>query len=357
MHERDVRDHHRAPRDSQPRQLERLGRQACGEREGGPQAHRLLDHRVDVLVIAAERGAFEPREHVWKATDALEHPGQGGCGGVVAAEQKSPHRIADLLVAHQAALLVGSAQKHPEDVFAIEPFLAAALGDLLDHDRIDGGDRAADPREGPLPPVLAAGGDHRFDEEAPRVALAKQPERRRTQPLDPGGFGDSEHRRHHHLEGDPLDMRPGGGGATVGPARKRLFGLALHRLVVAGERAAVERRQLLSPHAHVLGAVEVRQPRRAEDEVMSRGLRQGSPEAKHVGVGGEHPLDVLGVGQAQPRPGGRGHRNDEAIAEALAAARKPLRGEPVLSGVCDCGASQSGQVGERFVHDLFLVTL
>ena len=83
---------------------------------------------------------------------------------------------------------------------------------------------------------------------------------------------------------------------------------------------------------------------------MRRGLRQGSTEAKHVGVGGEDAFDVLGVGQAQPRPCRRRHRDQEAVTEALASAREALRGEPVLSGVNDCGAPQSGQVDECFIH-------
>ena len=60
----------------------------------------------------------------------------------------------------------------------------------------------------------------------------------------------------------------------------------------------MERRQLPSPHAHVLGAIEVRESRRAEDEMVRGGLGQRRPEAKHVGVGGEDAFDVLGVGQA-----------------------------------------------------------
>ena len=60
----------------------------------------------------------------------------------------------------------------------------------------------------------------------------------------------------------------------------------------------MERRELHSPHAHVLGAIEVREPGRAEDEMVRRGLGQRRSEAQHVGVGGEDALDVLGVGQA-----------------------------------------------------------
>ena len=113
----------------------------------------------------------------------------------------------------------------------------------------------------------------------------------------------------------------------------------------AGEGAAVERRQLPPPHANVLGGIEVRESRGAEEEMVRRGLGQRCPEAKHAGVGGEDALDVLGIGQAQPRPRRRGHRNQEAVAEALATAREPLRGEPVLSGVDDCWPLQSGQAG------------
>jgi hypothetical protein len=272
----------------------------------------------------------------------------------VAAEQKGAHRIADLVVAHQLPLLIGYSQEHSEDVLAVKFVLVAALGDLFHHYRVDRGDRAAHPRKGPVPPVLSAGRDHRLNEKAPRVALAKQLERRRAQPLDACGLGDPEHRGHHHLKGDPLDMWLSGGGAPIGPARKSLLGLALNRLLIAGERASMERRQLLAPHAHVLGAIEVRESRRAEDEMMRRGLGQGSSEAKHVGVGGEDAFDVLGVGQAQPRPCRRWHRNHKAVTQTLATARKPLRGKPILSGVDERRASHSGQIGERFIHDLSL---
>ena len=61
----------------------------------------------------------------------------------MAAEQKGAHRVADLVVAHQATLRVGRAQEHSEHVLAIESVLPAALGDLFHHNRVDRVDCAA----------------------------------------------------------------------------------------------------------------------------------------------------------------------------------------------------------------------
>ena len=179
----------------------------------------------------------------------------------MATEQKGADGVTDLLVAHQVTLRVGRAQEHSEYVLAIELVLSAPLGNLFHHNCVDRGDRAVHSREGPVPSVLAARRDHRLNEEALRVALAKQRVGCRAQPLDARGLGDPEHRRHHHLEGDLLDMWLSRGRATEGPARESLLGLALHGLVVAGESASVERRELHLSHAHVLGAVEVRESR------------------------------------------------------------------------------------------------
>jgi hypothetical protein len=181
------------------------------------------------------------------------------------------------------------------------------------------------------------------------VALGKQRERRRAQPVDARGVGDPEHGGHDHLEADRFHVRLGGSGVPVGPACENLFGLALHRLVVAGKRVAVERGELRSSPAHVLGAVDVRESRRAEEEMVRGGLGQRRSEAKHAGVGCEDTLDVLGIGQAQPRPRRR-HRHQEAVAEPLAVARELLWGQPVLGGIDERGASQSRHVGKRLVH-------
>ena len=216
----------------------------------------------------------------------------------MAAQQQGAHRVADLLVAHQAALIVGCAQEHPEHVLAVELIGAAALGDLFHHDRVDRVDRAADSWERFVPPVLTAGRDYRLEEEPPRVALGKQRERRRAQPVYARGVGDPEHRGHDHLEADRFHVRLGGRGVPVGPACESLFGLALHRLVVAAQRVAMERGELHSPFAHVLGSVEVRESRRAKEEMVRGGLGQRRSKAKHIGVGCEDTLDVLGIGQA-----------------------------------------------------------
>ena len=112
----------------------------------------------------------------------------------------------------------------------------------------------------------------------------------------------------------------------------------------------MERGELHSPFAHVFGAVEVSESRRAEEQMMRRDLGQRRSEAKHVGVSREDTFDVLGIGQAQPRPARR-HRHQEAVAEALAGSRELLRRKPILDGIDDRGASQSGHVGKRLVHE------
>jgi hypothetical protein len=60
----------------------------------------------EIIVVSVERGGFKARKRVREATNALEYPGQGGSGGVVAAQQECAHRVADLAIAHQVILVV-----------------------------------------------------------------------------------------------------------------------------------------------------------------------------------------------------------------------------------------------------------
>jgi len=132
-------------------------------------------------------------------------------------------------------------------------------------------------------------------------------------------------------------------------AGEHLLGLAPHHLLMAGQDLAVKRGQLHPAPARVLRAVDVGEPGRAEQEQVRRGLGERGAEPQHVGVGGEDPLDVAGIGQAQPRAGG-GHRDREPVTEAPAAPREPLGREPVLRGVGRGRAPQPRQGLERLVH-------
>ena len=118
-----------------------------------------------------------------------------------------------------------------------------------------------------------------------------------------------------------------GVGRPIGPARKSLLGLALHGLLVAGERASVKRRQLhfaacACARGHRGSSVRVGPRTRWCAEALASAAPRRSTSVSAVNT----RFDVLGVGQAQPRSGRRGHRDHEAVAEALAAAREPLRG-------------------------------
>ena len=132
------------------------------------------------------------------------------------------------------------------------------------------------------PPVLAAGRDDRLHEEPPRVAIGKQRERRRAQPSNARGVGDPEHGGHDHLEADRSHVELGGRGVPVGPACENLFGLALHRLVVAARRVAVERGELCSLACACARRRHARESRRAEEEMVRGCLRQRRSEAKHM---------------------------------------------------------------------------
>ena len=86
-----------------------------------------------------------------------------------------------------------------------------------------------------------------------------------------------------------------------------------------------------------------------EDQWVRAALGQRGAETQHIGVRGEHGLDVVGIGEAQPFPEPV-HRNHEAVAERLTVTREALRGEPVLGRIEDRGLPQPGQLGERLRH-------
>jgi hypothetical protein len=183
----------------------------------------------------------------------------------------------------------------------------------------------------------------------PRLALPQERERRGAQALDTRGIGNAEHDGHDHLERDRLHVGVRSGRASMGPTREGLLGLTFHGRLVALERLTVERGQLHTPLAHVLGAVDVRDPGRPEHERMRRGLGQRRAEPQHVRVGAEDAFDVLGIGEAKPRPCCR-HRHLEAVTERLAAAREALGRKPVLRGVDQGGPSRAGHVDRRMAH-------
>ena len=99
------------------------------DREHGPQPQRLLDHRVDVGLVARA----QPRPRVRVAGEPLERPRQRGRRRLVAGDQQRHELVAQLGVGHRrAVVLVAGAEQHREHVVALgDVGRRAAARDLL----------------------------------------------------------------------------------------------------------------------------------------------------------------------------------------------------------------------------------
>jgi hypothetical protein len=159
--------------------------------------------------------------------------------------------VAQLHVAHSAALVVARAQEHGQDVVAGVVDLAPAAGNLLveelvhlllgDEERPERGRKA--PQAAQVPLALPDRGRQQPEEGTP--GRIEQPRQHPPEALQPVGLGDAEDERENHLERDPLHPGPQLERLTERPAldlarrdRRDLSGVAVD--VIAMERRTQE---------------------------------------------------------------------------------------------------------------------
>ena len=87
-------------------ELDRRGQLAGDVDDHRPRPQRLLDRRVEVLVLAGRQRLAQPLQHPRGAQQPLDRPGEPGRGRLVARAEHGDQLVAQLLVAHRAAVLV-----------------------------------------------------------------------------------------------------------------------------------------------------------------------------------------------------------------------------------------------------------
>ena len=120
------------PRGQVPaRERDRLDQVARRDRERGPDAQHLLDHRLEVRGIALA----QPRVHAGMAGEPLEGPCQRGRRGVVARHQQRHELVAEVAVARRVAVLVALLEQHGEH--GVVAGIGAAAGYDLEQQRVE----------------------------------------------------------------------------------------------------------------------------------------------------------------------------------------------------------------------------
>ena len=270
------------------------------------QAQRLANGRVEVgLVLAAAL------ERVRSAEELVEGPRERGGRRLVAGEQQRDELVAQLAVGHRLAVLVTGLQQQREDVVTLgERGVVAPARDLLEQHRVHGGDLALERRaevERADPPrhVHEQLGERSGD-------VGERGLDRRADPRAPPRVIEPEDRLQDHLERDRLEARLQREGLARGPAVDLALGGLRDELAVGGHALAVERRQEQLALAHVRGAVEQQDRRRAEHR---RHRLAQLADRELVGAGGEHDLDRGRVGEEDDVA-------EAALAEACQAQRE-----------------------------------
>ena len=215
-----------------------------------PRPQRLLDRRVEVVVLAGRERLAQRVQRPRGAQQPLHRPGERRRGRLVAGAEHRDQLVAQLFVAHRAAVVVAGREQQREHVVA--PLLAgldlgAPQRDLLVDELVERLAGAQEARPG-----------------APAAEVAAQ-HREGGDRVDPAGEGldqaleageallvvDAEDGAHDHRQGDPLG---------VGAQRERLADRpALHlaqgdladQLAVALDPLAVEGRQQQLALLHV----------------------------------------------------------------------------------------------------------
>ncbi len=275
----------RPGRDAVSPQLDVAGQLAHDVDDHRPDAQRLLDRRVEVLVALVQR-LCQPVEDPRVPEQALEGPGQRRGGGLVAGADHGHQLVAQLLIAQQR-----------EHVVAVcEVGLGPAQCDLLVQEVV---------HRGPGPFELGPG--------SPRAELATQERKQRdqvgapselvyqrAQPIEALALADAEYRPEDHFEGDPLRMRAQRELLAHRPGLEVALGDVPDRGFPALHVLAVERREQQLALAQ-MGLLVQREHGVGADAWLQRPGR-GLAGVEHARVAGEHLLDQLGIGHVDHPP-------------------------------------------------------
>ena len=301
--------------------LDRLGQLADHQHDHRAQPQRLLDRRRQVGLVATGQGlGSQTLELLGVADQALHRPGERGRGGLVAGDQQGQQLVADLGVAHRAAVLVAGGDQHREDVVALGEVLGqAALGDLGVDQLVDPLDAAAE--GGDVADPLRSDQEDRSEE--PRVGgEVEEAAQSRPQRVHPCPVVDAEDSLEDDLQRYRLHPRSQLVGGAGRPALDLPHGDLGHRLAVALHPLAVERRQQQLALADVRLLVEDQDRVLAEDRAQDLVALAGVEDAR---IAGEDLLDERRVGHHHPGPF-VGDPDREHVAEAgPALLQHPLR--------------------------------
>ena len=242
-----------------------------------------------ISLITASRYASSPvrtraRTSGWRASRSSAQP-SAPCGRLVAGGQQRDELVAHLPAGGRRAVLVARLAQHGEHGPVVDP----AVDPLVDQ-RVEPLDRAHEraPRADRLLHQR-----HR-DEPGHRRRHVERAADRVAQPGVAGAEDDAQ----DHLERERLHALQRPDRPARRPAVELLLGERGDRVAPARERLAVERREHQPPLAQVLGAVQQQDRVRAGERLQhARALAA----AEHLGVGGEHALDVRGIGHEHHR--------------------------------------------------------
>ncbi len=268
---------------------ERLAHRAPGERDHRTCALDLADRRLAQRLAAGVDLLDQAREQRWVAADPLDRPRERVRRRLVPGDEHRHELVADLGVAHRAAVLVRRLHHQREHVGALGQLrIGLRRRDQLVEDRVE---LRAQPQEArprrPAPAEPAARFGHQHDVRA-EVGPAWDQPLERLQALALG----AEHRAQDRAQRDPLH-RPRRVELDAARPLVDLLGRDLgdHRLV-ALHPLALERRQQQLALLHVLPLVDRQQRMLAEH----RSQRAAGARVQHRRIGAERLLDQLRIG-------------------------------------------------------------
>ena len=177
-----------------------------GVRQHRPPAQGLLDRgrQVVVAVVGVEL-VHEACQHVGRAREPLEGPGELRGGGLVPGHEQRHQLVAKLLVGHRRAVLVAGCQQHREHVVAVRGVLArGARRSARRAARRSPRGAAGSSAQGPRPPSSRCMNGSIPSGRAPSVRIEVRRSRiasRRAAGIEP------EHGAQDHLERQRLEQR------------------------------------------------------------------------------------------------------------------------------------------------------
>ena len=107
---RDAGQHERPGRNAVAGQIDVLGQAAGQVHKHRPDAQCLLDRGLQILVSLGQR-LLEAIEHGRVTQQALERPGHCGGGGLMSSTNHGHQFVAQLLIGHWLAILIGGTQE------------------------------------------------------------------------------------------------------------------------------------------------------------------------------------------------------------------------------------------------------